>query len=229
MSEITENLERVRGRIRLACEACGRDPAAVELVAVSKKMEADRIREAWQAGQGVFGENRVQEALQKQAELPSALRWHLIGHLQTNKVKEAVHARFDCIHSVDSQRLLELLDRELEEQGGRQAILLQVNVSGEASKFGVHPAELPALLDRAAVCGRLEVRGLMTLPPFHPEPEQTATHFAALRDLRDCMARVSGFALPELSMGMSHDLEVAVREGATLVRVGTDIFGDRRN
>lgn len=227
MTNIADNLEAVQHRIHEACSSCGRASDEVMLVAVSKKKEAPLLREAFDAGHRVFGENRVQEVMAKQPELPSAIQWHLIGHLQSNKVKHAVHCGFDCIHSVDSEKILRLLNRESEEQGRVQTVFLQVNVSGEGSKFGIAPEDLEPLLEAATQFHHVDIQGLMTIPPFTEDPEKAAPHFARLRDLRDRAAAQTGFALPELSMGMSHDLEVAVREGATLVRVGTDIFGAR--
>ena len=224
---IAERLESVEHRIQEACRACGRAREDVRLVAVSKKKEAALIAEALEAGQMVFGENRVQEVMAKQPELPSAIQWHLIGHLQSNKVRAALHCEFDCIHSVDSEKLLRALNREAAGQGRVQTVFLQVNVSGEGSKFGIQPAELELLLEASTTLHHVDIQGLMTLPPFAEDPEKAAPHFARLRRLRDEAAARTGFALPELSMGMSHDLEVAVREGATLVRVGTDIFGAR--
>ncbi len=227
MTEIAENLERVQARLAKACEACGREAADVELMAVSKKKDVDTVREVVQAGQLLLGENRIQEVLIKQPELPSAIRWHLIGHLQSNKVKHAIHCRFECIHSVDSVKLMHALNKEAGEQGIVQNILLQVNVSGEGSKFGIAPDELFPLLEEAAGCMHLNVEGLMTIPPVSENPEKAGPYFKQLRELRDQAALETGFALESLSMGMSHDMEVAIREGATMVRVGTDIFGAR--
>ncbi len=227
MCGISENIEKVELRIRNACDACGRRREEVQLVAVSKNHPVERIREAFAAGLTVFGENRVQEAMGKAPELPGSLEWHLIGHLQSNKVKHAIHCEFALIHSVDSERLLLALEAAAAEQGRRQPVLLQVNVSGEGSKFGMSPEELPLLLERANGCHHLEVRGLMTIPPVAEDPEKTAPHFARLRELGGAAERESGHKLRELSMGMSHDLEIAIREGATFVRVGTDIFGGR--
>ncbi|MEX2606975.1 MAG: YggS family pyridoxal phosphate-dependent enzyme [Kiritimatiellia bacterium] len=227
MSSIAGNLEKVRNRIRKACEACGRDADGVELIAVSKKKEVPALREALVAGQTLLGENRIQEVMAKQPELPGSVRWHLIGHLQSNKVKQAIHCQFDCIHSVDSVKLMLALNEEAGNQGIVQPILLQVNISGEHSKFGLNPEELVPLLEQAVRCMHLDVQGLMTIPPFTEDPEKAGPFFAALRELRDQAAAETGFPLTELSMGMSHDLEVAIREGATWVRVGTDIFGAR--
>ncbi|MDA3873987.1 MAG: YggS family pyridoxal phosphate-dependent enzyme [Kiritimatiellae bacterium] len=227
MKSIAENLEQVQERIREACRACGRDAEDVELIAVSKKKEVPALREAVSAGQTLLGENRIQEAMAKQPELPGSIRWHLIGHLQSNKVKQAIHCQFDCIHSVDSTKLMLALNEEAGQQGIVQPILLQVNISGEVSKFGLSPEDLLPLLEQATRCMHLDVQGLMTIPPFTEDPEKAGPFFAALRNLRDQAANETGFPLTQLSMGMSHDLEVAIREGATWVRVGTDIFGAR--
>lgn len=227
MSDLSENIARVEDRIQKACKASGRLREAVTLVGVSKKHPVERLREAYDAGLRIFGENRVQEAMVKIPELPSAIEWHLIGHLQTNKVKAVIHSEFALIHSVDSGRLLLALEAEAAARGRVQSVLLQVNVSGEASKFGLAPEGLMPLLEAANGCHHLAVEGLMTMPPFTEDPENAAPHFARLRELRDRAAAESGYGLPVLSMGMSHDLEVAVREGATHVRVGTDLFGQR--
>jgi len=223
----SERLQTVEDRIAKASALAGRARGEVELVAVSKTRSVDEIRAAASAGVDLFGENRVQEAMIKIPELSGRLRWHLIGHLQTNKAKAALHAGFELIHSVDSERLLRLLDAEAKEHGVTQGILLQVNVSGEGSKSGLPPGQLIPLLEVAAGCPHLDVRGLMTIPPLAEDPEKAAPHFARLRELRDQARQASGFELDHLSMGMSQDLEVAIREGATLVRVGTDLFGPR--
>ena len=228
MSDFFSNLEEVEARIQLACTQSGRPREDITLVGVSKKHPVERLREAYDAGLRIFGENRVQEALVKMPELPSAIEWHLIGHLQTNKVKPVIHSEFSLIHSVDSEKLLMALEKEAGEQGRVQPVLLQVNVSGEASKFGLSPEALMPLLEKATGCHHLEIQGLMTMPPFTEDPEKAAPHFAALRVLRDRACHDSGFPLPVLSMGMSHDLQVAIREGATHVRVGTDLFGVRK-
>ncbi len=224
---LTERLAEVEARVLAACEAAGRARNEVELMAVSKTKAAEQVREVFEAGQILFGENRVQELLQKQPELPSSLRWHLIGHLQSNKVKHALHAELELIHSVDSQKLMLALNRAAEAAGRTQAILLQVNVSAEASKFGMTPDELPFILEQARSCMNLEIQGLMCIPPASVDPEDAAAHFAALRELRDQAAGQSGFDLSLLSMGMSKDLEVAIREGSHMVRIGRDIFGER--
>jgi len=224
---LADNFAAVEARIASACAAAGRPRHEVTLIAVSKKQTAEAIRTLAEAGQSRFGENRVQEAMSKMPELPGSLQWDLIGHLQTNKVKHAIFCEFGLIHSVDSERLLHALEAAAAEHGRRQPILLQVNVSGESSKFGLPPDQLLPLLETANSCHHLEICGLMTLPPFTEDPENAAPHFARLRGLRDRAERETGHRLPELSMGMSHDLEIAIREGATLVRVGTDLFGAR--
>lgn len=227
MTDIAQNLQEVHQRIEQACRACERDPAEVELVAVSKRKPAEAVREAYQAGHVLMGENRVQEVVVKQPELPGSIRWHLIGHLQTNKVKQAIQCRFELIHSIDSLKLLDAVNRHAGEAGWTQPILLQVNVAGDAAKFGFEPEEVPSVLEHLNTCRHLDVQGLMTLPPLTRDPEEAGPFFAGLRELRDRAAADSGFPMPHLSMGMSRDMEVAVREGATLVRVGTDIFGAR--
>ena len=230
MSSIASRLTAVRGRIDAAAHTAGRDPASVRLVAVSKTFPLDAIREAFAAGQREFGENRVQEALQKisgSADLP--IRWHLIGHLQTNKARKAGPA-FAVIQSVDSVELLEKLDGAAAETGKSPELLIQVDLAGEATKFGAPPAEVPRLFDAAAACRAATVVGLMTLPPLATSPEDARPWFRRLRALRDewQAAGVPASMLRELSMGMSGDFEVAVQEGATIVRVGSAIFGSRQ-
>jgi len=220
---VKERLEQIDGRIAEACERTGRDPAAVKLVAVSKTKPAGAVIEAAAAGQVLFGENRVQEAQAKIPLCPEHLHWHLIGHLQSNKAKLAARL-FRMIHSVDSEKLLCALD---EHAATPLPVLIQVNVSGEGSKSGAKPEETATLIEAANVCSQVEVHGLMTIPPFTPEPEKARRHFSALRELRDRLQDKTGTPLPELSMGMSHDFEIATEEGATFVRVGSDIFGGR--
>lgn len=213
-------------RIEAACGRAGRDPRSVRVVAVAKNHGPDLVREAADAGLSIIGENRVQEAMQKQPLCPGHLEWHLVGHLQRNKARHAA-SLFRMVHSVDSWRLLEALEGACEEAGVRMPVCLEVNVAGEASKFGLPPAEAPALLARCGELSRVEVCGLMTVPPFAPDPEATRPFFRQLRDLRDRWEQDSGVGLPELSMGMSNDFEVAVEEGATMVRLGTILFGPR--
>ena len=229
MSSIADRLAEVRARIDAAARSAGRDPSSVRLVAVSKTFPIDAVREAFQAGQRDFGENRVQEALQKistSADLP--IRWHLIGHLQTNKARKAGPA-FAVIQSVDSVELLEKLDRAAADAGTSPELLIQVDLAGEATKFGARPSEVPRLFEAAAACRAATVVGLMTLPPLAESPEDARAWFRRLRDLRDAWqaSGVPASMLRELSMGMSGDFEVAIQEGATIVRVGTAIFGSR--
>ncbi len=226
MSLIADNLARVRERLLAAARRAGRDPAAVRLVAVTKTVGLERLKEAADAGQRLFGENYLQEARAKIAALEPGLEWHFIGHLQSNKAKPAVEL-FQLIHSVDRLRLAVALDQAAARLGKRQAVLIQVNLGGEASKSGVAPGEAPQLLEALSRLPHLRVAGLMTLPPWLPDPEAMRPYFRALRELRDRLAAQFGLALPELSMGMSGDFEVAVEEGATLVRLGTAIFGAR--
>jgi hypothetical protein len=225
VGEIWERLDRVRGRIEAAALRSGRPGSAVTLVAVSKTAPVETIREAVAAGVRILGENRVQEARDKIAALPGLAEWHLVGHLQTNKAKLAV-GLFDRILSLDSVRLAQELDRHAAETGRRLRCLIQVNVGGEAQKNGVAEEEVRPLLDAAAGLRHIVVEGLMALPPFLPEPEAVRPFFRRLRGLRDKLA-AEGLDLPDLSMGMTHDFEVAVEEGATLVRIGTAIFGPR--
>jgi pyridoxal phosphate enzyme (YggS family) len=226
MSSITERVAEVQGRLSRAIEKAGRDPAEVALMAVSKNHGPDAVREAAAAGLTLFGENRVQEAAAKIPESPGHLRWHLIGHLQRNKVRFAVEL-FEAIHSVDTLKLAETIQRHCEEAGRRMQILLEVNVSGEAVKFGFKPDEVPEVLRRSAEWSRLEITGLMTMPPFTEDPEGARPHFIKLRELRDRWQDETGVPLPVLSMGMTHDMEVAVEEGSNVVRIGTAIFGAR--
>jgi PLP dependent protein len=230
--EITRRLEQVRARVRAAETAAGRAPGSVKLIAVSKKMPPDDIAAAVSAGQLDFGENYAQELRDKRAALASlAPRWHFIGPLQSNKVKY-VAGQVTLLHSMDAPELLDELERRCQASGRADPVqdcLVQVNVAGEAQKRGITPAALPALLDRFAGLAHVRCTGLMLIPPLGEDPEASRPHFAALRRLRDqegqrVRAHVS---LDELSMGMSHDLEVAVAEGATMVRVGTAIFGER--
>jgi pyridoxal phosphate enzyme (YggS family) len=235
--EIAAGLARVRERIAAAERAAGRAPGSVRLVAVSKKMTVEDVRAALAAGQRDLGESYGQELRDKRQALEGDSlrpRWHFIGPLQANKVKY-VAGHVALIHSVDSAELIEELESRGAapgpgtEQAGPQACLVQVNVSGEARKRGVAPAELPALLDRFAACHHVRCDGFMTVPPLADDPTEARPHFANLRALRDAEAARArpNVELRELSMGMSHDLEVAVAEGATFVRVGTAIFGTR--
>jgi pyridoxal phosphate enzyme (YggS family) len=218
--EIRANLERVQAAIVLACARARRSPADVLLIAVSKTVEMERIRLAIAAGVAALGENRVQEAREKIETLGRPVPWHLIGALQTNKAKDAVRL-FDWIHSVDRLELARELDRRARALGRTVDTLLEVNVGEEPQKSGVRPQEIKAVLDALANLSGIRVRGLMAIPPAAPDAEQTRPHFRRLRELRDAAG------LEHLSMGMSADFEVAVEEGATMVRVGTAIFGPR--
>jgi pyridoxal phosphate enzyme (YggS family) len=220
-----QRLEAVERRIAAACERAGRPRHEVRLLAVSKTKPPEAVREAADCGLRLFGENKVQEAQAKIPMCPAGLEWHLIGHLQTNKAKVAAHF-FQMVHSVDSLKLLQALETHA---GNTLPILLQVNVSGEASKFGMKPGEVANVIEAANQMQKCEVHGLMTIPPFSPDAEKTRIHFRALRKLRDRLQEETGTPLPELSMGMSHDLEVAIEEGSTWVRIGTDLFGNRNN
>jgi pyridoxal phosphate enzyme (YggS family) len=224
--DIAANLEQVLSRITAAAEKAGRAPGEVQLIAVSKKQEAEKIRAVFDAGQPVFGESRVQEARAKIPLLPSAVRWQFIGHLQKNKIRHALPL-FDLFHSVDSLALAQDIDRIAAEEGLRPRVLLEVNVAGEGSKFGFALDKLREEMEALLHLGRLDIEGLMTIPPLAPDPEETRPYFIALRDLRDDLQREFNVPLPQLSMGMSNDYPVAIEEGATFVRVGTAIFGER--
>ena len=226
-ANIPDNLAKVRQTISQAERAAGRPEGSVQLIAVTKTHPVDVIQKAIDAGQLMFGENRVQEARAKIPELSSRIQWHLIGHLQSNKIRPALPL-FQLIHGVDSVELLADIDRIAAELGLFPRILLQVNLAGEASKFGFSPAKLLEQVETIDGFKRANIEGLMTIPPLAPSPEHSRPYFVALRELRDRLARESGFALPELSMGMSGDYQVAIAEGATMVRVGTAIFGERR-
>jgi pyridoxal phosphate enzyme (YggS family) len=227
VADIPDNLAKVRQTISQAERAAGRRDGSVQLVAVSKTHPVDVIQKAIDAGQLIFGENRVQEARAKIPELSSRIQWHLIGHLQSNKIRPTLPL-FQLIHGVDSVELLADIDRIAAELGLFPRILLQVNVAGEASKFGFSPAKLLEQVEIIAGFKRANIEGLMTIPPLAPSPEHSRPYFVALRELRDRLARESGLVLPELSMGMSDDYRIAIAEGATMVRVGTAIFGERR-
>jgi hypothetical protein len=229
MPTISRRLTTIRERIAAAARLAGRDPSSVRLVAVSKTFPLDAIRDAYQAGQRDFGENRVQEALQKiGASADLEIKWHLLGHLQTNKVRKAAPA-FATIQSVDSIELLEKLDRAAAEAGASPELLIQVDLAQEATKFGAPVGEARRILDAARRCTAARVTGLMTLPPVPDNPEDARPWFRRLRELGDGWVAegVPRAMLRELSMGMSGDFEVAVEEGATIVRVGTAIFGSR--
>jgi len=213
-------------RIAGACARAGRDPSGVRLVAVTKTFPPERIRELLVCGHGLIGENRVQEALAKMEALGPGPIWHLVGHLQTNKARQAV-GRFELIHGVDSERLGREIERRAAGAGLRQALLIQANLSREPTKFGVAEDRVLPLLELLTGLEHVDVRGLMTIPPPVEQAELSRPWFAGLRRLRDRCAERLGRPLPELSMGMTDDFEVAVEEGATLVRIGRALFGER--
>jgi len=227
MRDVSEIVEEVRGRIAAACERSGRSPDDVEIVAVTKTHGAEVVKEAWDAGLRIVGENKVQEAAWKKPASVSGPQWHLIGHLQSNKVRHALEL-FDFIHSVDSVKLADRINFIADELGATPHVLLEVNVSGEKSKSGMSPDEVqPTIEHIMASCPRITVEGLMTMAPFSDNPEDARPYFRRLRELRDEVQDRLGVGLPRLSMGMSGDYEVAVEEGATWVRLGTVLFGDR--
>jgi pyridoxal phosphate enzyme (YggS family) len=227
MTTLMERFELVRENIYAAAERAGRSPDDVELVAVSKKHPVESVSEAFQeAGQELFGESRVQEALVKIPELPSRLRWHFIGHLQANKVRKALPC-FELIHGIDTVDIARDVDRVAAEMGLFPRVLLEVNISGEGSKHGFTPEGLERELEGLLALPRIQVEGFMTMAPLVKEAEAARPYFTKLRELRDRLAGQVGIPLATLSMGMSGDYEVAVEEGATLVRVGSALFGGR--
>jgi len=226
MSSIAENLERVRAQIAEAARKSNRSVDDVELVAISKTHPTEKVREAIEAEQSLFGESRVQEARVKIPELPSNLRWHFVGHLQKNKIRHALPL-FELIHSVDSLAVAQDINRIAEEDGLHPRILLEVNVAGEGSKFGFTPKKLREDLENLLALPRLSILGLMTIPPIAEEAEASRKYFVQLRELRDRLQTEFHVDLAQLSMGMTQDFAIAVEEGATLVRVGTAIFGER--
>ena len=226
---LKQRLKNVNDRINNAAYACGRDPETIRLVTVSKTIPADRVREAINAGADILGENYIQEAREKINELSAhPVSWHFIGHLQTNKAKYAVRL-FDLIHTVDSLKLARELNKQAKKINKIQQILIQINISRESSKSGVYDQDLLSLINDISCLQNLSVRGLMTVPPFFNSPETVRPYFAALRVLRDQIKNkaIQNVSMEELSMGMTGDFEVAIEEGATLVRIGTAIFGKR--
>ncbi len=231
---LRDNLERVRQRVQQACQRCDRQPSSVTLIGVTKTVPSEIIRDAVALGLTELGENRVQDAREKQTVLPRTLnpepiRWHLVGHLQSNKAKLAVEL-FDVIHSVDSLALIQMLERAAQSRPRLLEVLIQVNISGEQTKFGCRPNEVPGLIDALRGCRQLTLVGLMTLAPFSENPEEARPHFRNLRALRDAMSQSPHHPITpslQLSMGMSQDFEVAIEEGADWIRIGTAIFGAR--
>jgi len=226
MSSIAGNLDRVREQIATAVAKSGRSADEVELVAISKTRPAEKVREAIEAGQTLFGESRVQEARAKIPELPSNIRWHFVGHLQKNKVRQALPI-FEMIHSVDSLALAQDIDRIAEEEGLYPRVLLEVNVAGEGSKFGFAPGQLREQMEGLLMLPRLSMEGLMCIPPLAVESEDSRKFFVEVRALRDSLEKEFSLKLAHLSMGMTQDFSIGIEEGATLVRVGTAIFGER--
>jgi pyridoxal phosphate enzyme (YggS family) len=227
---LKQRLEQIKERIRKACESCSRDANSVRLVAVSKTIAAGTVKEAIEAGVTVLGENYIQEAREKFNTLVQyPVSWHFIGHLQSNKAKYAVRL-FDLIHSVDSFKLARELDKQANKLDKIQQILVQVNISAEDTKSGISADEAPGLISEISRLENLSIRGLMTMPPYFYQPEKVKPFFAALRELRDRIKAQApaNVSLEELSMGMTGDFEVAIEEGATLVRIGTAIFGERK-
>ncbi len=225
MDDFSARLAQVHESIALAAQKAGRDPAEIELIAVSKTQPAEAIQEALRAGITLFGENKVQEARGKIEAVGRGV-WHLIGHLQSNKARDAVRL-FDSIDSVDRAELAVEINSRADAQGKIQNVLLQVNIAGESTKFGCAPEAARALAEAMNDLPRLCLRGLMAIAPYSPEPEKSRPHFAALRVLRDKIETDTGLRLPVLSMGMSGDFAVAIEEGSTCVRIGTALFGER--
>ncbi len=226
-AQIYERFNRIAEAVATAAGRSGRAADEIRIVAVSKKMPPETVCAAAEAGLSVFGESRVQEAFEKIPRCPSRLEWHFVGHLQSNKVRPAVEL-FHRLHSIDSESLLSRINAVAEEAGVRLPVLLQVNVAGESQKFGLSPEDVLPVLERSMAYNAVEVDGLMTIPPFHEDSEKSRPHFSRLRLLRDDLVLKTGVSLPHLSMGMSGDFAIAIEEGATLVRIGTGLFGDRK-
>src|SRR5213083_1819987 len=226
MTSIAENLARVREQIARAAAKAGSVADGIALVAITKTHPAEKVREAIEAGQTLFGESRVQEARAKIRELPSNLHWHFVGHLQKNKIRHALPL-FEMIHSADSLGLAQEINRIAEEEEMHPRVLLEVNVAGEGSKFGFSPDKLRDQMEALLALPRLSIEGLMTIPPLAEEAEASRKYFVRLRALRDRLQTDFRVDLAQLSMGMTQDFPVAIEEGATLIRVGTAIFGER--
>ncbi|HXP59333.1 MAG TPA: YggS family pyridoxal phosphate-dependent enzyme [Dongiaceae bacterium] len=224
--DLAENLKAIQQRMAAACARAGRDPATVTLLAVTKGQPPEAVAEAAKLGLTLFGESKVQEAKAKIPLCPGRLRWQLIGHLQTNKCREAVEL-FEMIQSVDSLHLAQEINKRAEQAARTMPILLEVNAAGEASKFGYSPERLLSEFSQINALPRLEIHGLMSVPPWTPDPEKVRPLFRQLRALKDQCERLLGAPLPHLSMGMTGDFEAAIEEGATMVRIGTALFGER--
>ena len=227
MSSIAENLDRVREQISTAAAKSGRTSKDVELVAITKMHPAESVREAIEAGQVLFGESRVQEARAKIPEVPSNCRWHFVGHLQKNKIRHALPL-FEMFHGIDSLSLAQDINRIAEQEGLYPRILLEVNVAGEGSKFGFAPDALGQQMEALLALPRMSIEGLMCIPPLVMESEDSRKFFVQVRKLRDSLEKEFSLKLPQLSMGMTQDFPIGIEEGATLVRVGTAIFGERK-
>ena len=225
---LADNLTLIQQRIRAACDRAGRSVDSVTLLAVSKTHPADTIRVAADLGLLLFGENKVQEARAKIPNSPGKARWHFIGHLQSNKCRDAVEL-FSMIQCVDSLAIAQEINKRADQAAKTMPVLLEINVAGEASKFGYKPEQMLAELKELNALSRLEVHGLMAIPPFSPVPEKSRPYFKALRELKRRAEDVLGAPLPVLSMGMSDDFEVAIEEGSTMIRVGTALFGARQS
>jgi pyridoxal phosphate enzyme (YggS family) len=226
MSFIAENLEAIRHRIHESALRSGRAAESVELLAVSKTHPVETIQQAVEAGQLRFGENRVQEILLKQPQLPGKLQWHLIGPLQSNKVRKILPC-VEMIHAVDSLDIARDINRIAGELGLHPRVLIEINLATESTKHGFNVTQIREQLESLYSLDRLYIQGVMCIPPFDPVPEKTRPYFAKLRELRDDLEKLGGAPLPQLSMGMSHDFETAIEEGSTIVRVGSAIFGSR--
>jgi pyridoxal phosphate enzyme (YggS family) len=224
--DLEANWKAVQQRIEAACTRAGRQAGAVTLVAITKSQPPEVVRTAAALGLHLFGENKVQEAKAKIPQCPGRLRWHMVGHLQTNKCRDAV-GLFDMVQSVDSLHLAEELQRRADQAAKQMPILLEVNAVGEASKFGYRPDQLLADLPHINALPRLAVQGLMTVPPWTLDPEKVRPVFRQMRELKERCEQLLGAPLPHLSMGMTGDFEVAIEEGATMIRVGTALFGAR--
>jgi PLP dependent protein len=224
--DLAANLETIRLRIKAACDRSDREPNSLTLLAVTKTQPPEVVNAAGELGLLVFGENKVQEAKAKIPLCSGKLRWHFIGHLQSNKCRDAVQL-FQLIQSVDSLPLAREINKRAEEAARAMPVLLEVNLAGEASKFGYQPQALLAELNQINLLPRIEVQGLMTVPPWTPDAENSRSHFRQLRELKMECEQILGAPLPHLSMGMSGDFEVAIEEGATMVRIGTALFGQR--
>ncbi len=224
--DLAENLKAIQQRMAAACARAGRAPGTVALIAVTKGQPPEAVAEAAKLGLALFGENKVQEAKAKIPLCPGRLHWHLVGHLQTNKCRDAVEL-FEMIQSVDSLHLAQEINKRADQAARTMPILLEVNAAGEASKFGYSPERLLSEFSQINALPRLEIHGLMTVPPWTPNPEKARPHFRQLRELKDQCEQLLGAPLPCLSMGMTGDFEVAIEEGATMVRIGTALFGQR--